>query len=202
MLPLALAAQMAFFAGGCSIFRRPRHAPPPPPVAQPVPDQTPPAPAPSEPVVVPPEVPPPVIEAPRQEPPVVPPPPPVVPEAPKPKPRRKTVRRPAEPAPPPAEPKPEAPAVPPAPPPRLGEVLTAEQRRDLAAQLEANVAEARRILAALAGRPQTRAQRDTAARVRAFLAQALEMSDSDIGTAVELSRRALLLARDLAGAVR
>ena len=128
---------------------------------------------------------------------------PKFPEPPKPKPRRKTVRRPAPVVPQPQpEVKPEPPAQPPAPPPRLGEVLGANQRTDLLAQLDGNVAAARRILGSLSGRSLTREQSEAAARARAFIQQALERKDSDIGTAVELSRRALLLARDLAESAR
>jgi hypothetical protein len=197
ILPLALAAELLFFSSGCSLFRRKRAAPlspPPPPVAAPIPE-----PKPSEPVIAAPKVSTPAIEAPKQETQTAPPPP--VPEKPKPKPRRRTVRRPVEAAPqPPPEPKPETLAQPPPATPRLGEVLTPEQRHELATQLDGNVGEARRILTTLAGRALTREQYDTAARVRSFIKQALVMRSSDIGSAVELSRRALLLARDLAAA--
>ena len=191
ILPLALAGGLVFFSSGCSIFRRKRAAPspPPPPVAAPIPE-----PKASAPIVSAPKVSPPALETPPQDVQVAPPPPPP-PETPKPKPRRRFPRRPVESVP---QPKPEVPAQPPAAMPRLGEVLTAKQRQELAAQLDGNVAEASRILAALAGRTPTREQYETAARVRSFIQQALDMKNSDIGTAVELSRRALLLARDLA----
>jgi len=197
ILVLALAAQMLLFSNGCAIFRRKPKTPPPPPpaAAAPIPE-----PEPSEPVIVEPQIPPPVVEIPK------PPPqpetePPKFPEEPKPKPRRKTVRSPATAVPQP-EVQPEPPAQPPAPPPRLGEVLSANQRTDLLAQLDGNVTEARRILGSLSGRALTREQSEAAARARAFIEQALERKDSDIGLAVELSRRALVLARDLAESAR
>ena len=198
ILVLALAAQMLLFSNGCAIFRRKPKTPPPPPppaVAAPVPE-----PKPSEPVIVEPQFPPPVVEIPKPAP-QPEPVPPKFPEPPKPKPRRKTVRRPAPVVPQP-ETKPEPPAQPPAPPPRLDEVLGADQRTDLLAQLDGNVTEARRILGSLSGRSLTREQSEAAARARAFIEQALERKDSDIGTAVELSRRGLLLARDLEGIAR
>jgi hypothetical protein len=195
ILPLALAAELALFSSGCSVFRRKRAAPsspPPPPVAAPIPE-----PKPSEPVLTAPKVPVPAIGAPQQETQTAPPPPPV-PATLKPKPRRGTAKRPAESAPQPA---PEVLAPPPpAAPPRLEEVLTAKQRQELAATLDGNVTEARRILTALARRTLTREQNDAAARVRSFIQQAQEMRNSDLGTAAELARRALLLARDLAAA--
>jgi outer membrane biosynthesis protein TonB len=197
ILPLALAAQMLLFSNGCAIFRRkPKTQPPPPPaVAAPIPE-----PKPSEPVIVVPQIPPPVVEIPKPAP-QPEPIPPKVPEAPKPKPRPRTVRRPATVVPQP-ETKPEPPPQPPAPPPRLDEVLGADQRTDLLAHLDANVTEARRLLGSLSGRSLTREQSEAAARARAFIEQALERKDSDIGTAVALSRRGLLLARDLAESAR
>lgn len=197
ILPLALAVQMLLFSNGCATFRRkPKTQPPPPPaVAAPIPE-----PKPSEPVIVEPKFPPPVVEIPKPapQPEAIPP---KFPEAPKPKPQRKTRRRPATVVPQP-ETKPEPPPQPPAPPPRLDEVLGADQRTDLLAQLDANVTEARRILGSLSGRSLTREQSEAAARARAFIEQALERKDSDIGTAVALSRRGLLLARDLAESAR
>ncbi len=85
------------------------------------------------------------------------------------------------------------------PPPRLGEVLSANQRKEMLAQLEGNVAAARRILAGLAGRSLSPERSEEAGRVRAFIEQALGMKETDLGTGVELSRRALVLAQDLAG---
>ena len=197
ILPLALAVQMLLFSNGCAISRRkPKTQPPPPPaVAAPIPE-----PKPSEPVIVVPQIPPPVVEIPKPAP-QPEPIPPKVPEAPKPKPRPRTVRRPATVVPQP-ETKPEPPPQPPAPPPRLDEVLGADQRADLLAQLDGNVTAARRILGSLSGRSLTREQSEAAARARAFIEQALERKDSDIGTAVALSRRGLLLARDLAESAR
>jgi type IV secretory pathway VirB10-like protein len=197
ILPLALAVQMLLFSNGCAISRRKPKTPPPPPraAAAPIPE-----PKPSEPLIVEPQIPPPVVEIPlpAPQPEAIPP---KFPEPPKPKPRRKTVRRPATVVPQP-ETKPEPPPQPPAPPPRLDEVLGADQRTELLAQLDANVTEARRILGSLSGRSLTREQSEAAARARAFIEQALERKDSDIGTAVALSRRALLLARDLAESAR
>jgi len=81
-------------------------------------------------------------------------------------------------------------------------VLGAAKRTDLLAHLDANVAETRRILGSFSGRSLTRQQSEAAARASAFIEQALERKGSDIGTAVEWSRRALVLARDLAESAR
>ncbi|MBI4873712.1 MAG: hypothetical protein HY822_03655 [Acidobacteria bacterium] len=198
MVCLALVAGMALLSSGCSLFRRkPKALPPaPPPAAVSVPQPELSAP------------PPPLPEPPAQAPPAgLPPgpPAPIATPAPKSAPPLKTRRRaPRAPKPVPAEttPSPAAPVPPPPPAPRLGEVLSAERRSEMNAQLDASVAAARRILGALSGRSLTPAQSQTAARARAFLDQALGLRAADLGTAVELSRRALLLAQDLADAPR
>lgn len=199
ILPSVLAVGMVLFSSGCAVFGKRGRVPSPPPVTAPAPQPKLPEPVKQEPKL--PE--PPAIEFPKPEPPQLEQPAPKAPEPPKPKPRRKTVSRPVAPAPSTQpETKPEPPAQPATPAPRLGEVLSENERKDLLAQFEVNITEARRVLTALPERSLTREQSDRAARVRAFIDQALGMRDSDISTAVELSRRALLLARDLAESVK
>ncbi len=200
LLLAALAVGMVFFSSGCVIFGKRGQLPPPPPVVTPAPEPKPPEPVKQEPELSEP----PALQFPKPEPPQLEPSAPQAPEPPKPKPRRKTVSRPVVPAPSPQpETKPESPAQPAAAAtPRLGEVLGANERKELLAQLETNITEARRVLTALSERSLTREQSDRAGRVRTFIDQALGMKDSDVSTAVELSRRALLLARDLAETMR
>ena len=126
-----------------------------------------------------------------------PPAPPVAVESPKPEPKPPAAPRKPRSVPPAQTPAPPAPAA-----PRLGEVLSVNQQEKLRLQLDANVAAARRILASLSKRSLTRQQSETASRVHAFLAQAEDLKVRDLSTAVELSRRALLLAQDLAGSAQ
>ncbi len=201
-IPLwALAAALTWLASGCATFRPKPGAPPPPPPAV----AAAPMPRPAESAMPEPRLPQPAVEVPQTDPALTPPAPRTAEEEePIPVPVQRPTRRPARtPRPGAANSKqaPEAvvePVAPPASPPRLGEVLTASQRKQMAAQLDRNVAAARRILAELAGHSLTLEQNEAAGRVRAFIEQALGMKGTDLGTGVELSRRALVLAQDLA----
>jgi hypothetical protein len=98
------------------------------------------------------------------------------------------------PAPPPAE----APAMPkPEPEPKLGEVLPDAQRRAYLQSIEENIESARRALASLQGRTLTREQSEAEGRIRSFIKQAEDARATDVSIAVQLSRRAALLAKDL-----
>ena len=197
LLPLALAVQMVFLSSGCALFRRKPKAPPqPPPAAAPAPK-----PRPAEAAMQVPKLPEPTVPVAKPEPQQAPPTPKVtVAEPPKPQQPKKSTRRTrsaqsgAKPL--PTEPVPTQPAT---PAPRLGEVLSEGQRKEMLAQLDTNVAAVRQILSALSGRSLSREQTEAAARVRAFVEQAVGMKETDLSTAVELSRRALVLAQDLAG---
>jgi hypothetical protein len=165
----------------------PRKAAKPPVLEPPSPDLSKPAPVPEEKK-------PPLPVATQPEPQAPPP----VPET-KPAPRR---ARPAGKPKPVATPPSEVPAAqPPAEPqveaPKLGEVLTPEQRQQTAQAFEASRTEALQALTLLDKRKLNKEQAETAARARSFLAQAERLQETDLRTAAQLARRALLLTQDL-----
>jgi hypothetical protein len=116
---------------------------------------------------------------------------------------------------PPAEPPPPAPprrtpppvrvnvqppaAVPPeAPPaPRLGQIFTAEQLREYNRAVDESLASVRRVLGRVAGRNLNPELTDIVSRIQTFQKQAEQARDQDLVTAVNLARRADLLAQDL-----
>jgi hypothetical protein len=116
---------------------------------------------------------------------------------------------PPEPAPPPKRParprKPTptsetpTPAISPTPaaPARLEEVLTEDRRRELETDFSRSVAQARAALNQTSGRTLKGVQRQTADRIKTFLQQADQAKKGDLATAVQLARRAELLAQDL-----
>jgi hypothetical protein len=116
-------------------------------------------------------------------------------------------KRPAQakkrPAPPAASPDPEqAPAIiPPSqptnPPAKLAEVLTDDRRRQYESDFTRSTARARVTLSQTTGRNLTAAQKQTVERIRTFLQQAEQAKSGDLATAVQLARRADLLAQDL-----
>lgn len=199
---LVLVMGLACLSDGCSISRKKPKTPPPPPAATPRSE-----PRPVDSAMPEPRLREPVVAVPKTEPKLAPPAPVITEvEPPKPAPAKKRTRRNSrstrstskqnqESAPPDGA----VPAEQQTPPPRLGEVLSASQRKEMLAHLEGNVAAARRILAGLAGRSLSPERAEEAGRVRAFIEQALGMREADLGTGVELSRRALVLAQDLAG---
>jgi hypothetical protein len=86
---------------------------------------------------------------------------------------------------------------PPAPPARLEEVLTEDRRREFETDFSRSVAQARAALNQTSGRNLKGVQRQTAERIRTFLQQAEQAKKGDLATAVQLARRAELLAQDL-----
>lgn len=204
LLTAALACALA--TSGCFWKRKAQPAPAPPvkPAPQPLPT---PAPKP-KPVVKEPEV---TLPSPPQpEPTVIRPqlPPKAEPPAEKPKPapraRRTTPAKPKAETPPveaPPKPEPAAEAAG-APEPRLGEVLPDDKRQELLRNVEGMSGEARRVLGALEQRRLTKAQAETAARIRNFLQQADTAKGTDLTAALEFARRASALARDLEAQVR
>jgi hypothetical protein len=108
-------------------------------------------------------------------------------------------RRPARPRKPAPSPEPpvQATTQPPAPPARLEEVLTEDRRRELETDFSRSVAQARAALNQTSGRTLKGVQRQTADRIRTFLQQAEQAKKGDLATAVQLARRAELLAQDL-----
>ena len=114
--------------------------------------------------------------------PVMPPPPAPVPRRPAPAPRVAT------PTPPPA---------PDLPPPRLGQIFTAEQLREYRRNLDESLERVRRALVTVVGKTLNRDLTEMVGRIQTFQRQAEQARESDLVTAVNLARRADLLAQDL-----
>jgi hypothetical protein len=108
-----------------------------------------------------------------------------------------------------ANPTPGPPATPPGPPgptsagpaagsmPQLAEILTGDQRRQYQAEYTQDVVRSNTALKQAGGHSLSAAQRETVARIRTFLNQAEAARYNDLATAVQLSRRANLLAQEL-----
>jgi hypothetical protein len=113
-----------------------------------------------------------------------------------------------EPPPPPRAPKPVAtvPKPPPAPNEtpaapalRLSQILTPEESRRNTQELDQYTESVKKNLAKLVGKNLTTDQKNTAERVQTYLSQAEQAREQDLVTAVNLARRADLLAKDLLG---
>jgi hypothetical protein len=94
----------------------------------------------------------------------------------------------------PSEPAPEPIAV-----PRLGQIYTAEQTREYSKTLEESLDRVRRTIAVIEKKSLTPEQSQALEGIRTFQKQAEQAREQDLLTAVNLARRADLLARDLAG---
>jgi hypothetical protein len=92
---------------------------------------------------------------------------------------------------------PPAGTVPPAPQPRLGEILSPEELREHVENFDRSLRETRGMLAQIFKHRLTAEQSQTAARIQTFLRQAEETRRPDLVAAVNLARRAELLAKDL-----
>ncbi len=178
--PLLLAGAMAI-SGGCFLGKKPA-------ITNPVPLPSPAASVPA------PTAPPPSVPVPESAPAT-----PTVTETAKPSPFPPVTTLPP-PKKPPTRPKP-APASAPAPAtaPALGTILTANQRKQLDTNYQADVKESNAVLNGLAGRQLTASQADSVARARAFLNQAAQYRPTDITTAAELAHRARVLTQTLTG---
>ena len=95
---------------------------------------------------------------------------------------------------PPPDPQPEV-----VPPPRLGQVFTAEQLRDFNRSYDDSLDRVRKAVAAMEKKNLNAEQAQTLESIRAFQKQAEQAHEQDLLTAVNLARRADLLARDLLG---
>jgi hypothetical protein len=107
-----------------------------------------------------------------------------------PRPPRPPVANVPKPPPPPSEP-------PPVAAPKLAQILTPEESRRNNLELEQSTERVKKALATVAGRNLSPELRDVAERVRTYLLQAEQARDQDLVTAVNLARRADLLAKDL-----
>ncbi len=90
----------------------------------------------------------------------------------------------------------------PAPVPQLTHLLSDEQRRRYASEIEQRLANIQRYLEQLANRALNEEGMLMLDRVRAFMRQAQEARASDLVTALSLARRAEVLAADLARSTR
>ena len=86
---------------------------------------------------------------------------------------------------------------PPAQAPKLAQILTPDENRRNTQELEQYTESVRRALTKVAGRNLTPEQKDIAERVQTYLKQAEQAREQDLVTAVNLARRADLLAKDL-----
>jgi len=159
-----------------------------PPFVPPAPVQEPVATIP-EPVAEPATTPPPVSPPVAINPGALPPPPVTTPSKPNPPARARSI---------PVTPEPVAPT--PTPAPSLGAILSADERKKLDADYQADVRQTNKILNSIRSRALTPSQADSVSRARAFIAQAAQYHDRDLATAAELARRARVLTQDLAGA--
>jgi hypothetical protein len=99
----------------------------------------------------------------------------------------------------PVTPEPVAPVTP-IPAPSLGVILSADERKKLEVEYQADLRQASEVLNSIRGRALTPSQNDTVDRARAFISQAAQYHDRDLATAAEQARRARVLTQDLAGA--
>jgi hypothetical protein len=83
------------------------------------------------------------------------------------------------------------------PTPRLGPIFTAEQLRDYNRAVDENLDRVRKILGSVAGRNLNAELTEIVSRIQTFQKQAEQAREQDLVTAVNLARRADLLAQDL-----
>lgn len=108
--------------------------------------------------------------------------------------------KPAPPVKPPKAPETTATVTPPPPePPKPAQIFSPEEQRAYSRQFEESMDRVRGNLALLEGRNLTAEQRDVVKQIRTFQIQAEQARGSDLLTAVNLARRADLLAKDLLG---
>lgn len=98
-------------------------------------------------------------------------------------------------APPAAAPEPEPPAA--VPLPQFEQILTPEQKQAYTQEIDRNIADARKAVAAVESRRLSGEQATYLARVRAFIEQANEARKADLFRARNLAERARVLAEDL-----
>jgi hypothetical protein len=94
---------------------------------------------------------------------------------------------------------PPAAVIPPEPPPapRLGQIFTADQLREYNRVLEESLDRVKKVLGAVAGKNLNSEQTQMVRRIQTFQKQAEQAREQDLVTAVNLARRADLLAQDL-----
>ncbi len=85
----------------------------------------------------------------------------------------------------------------PPPQPRIGQIFTAEQTRDYNRSIDDYLNGVRTVLAKVAGKNLNPEQTEILNRIQTFQKQAEQARETDLVTAVNLARRADLLAQDL-----
>jgi hypothetical protein len=81
--------------------------------------------------------------------------------------------------------------------PRLGQIFTAEQLRDYNRAVDESLDRVRRVLGSVTGRNLNAELSEIVSRIQTFQKQAEQAREQDLVTAVNLARRADLLAQDL-----
>jgi hypothetical protein len=76
--------------------------------------------------------------------------------------------------------------------------MPADQRKAYLASVDADLGAAQKVLREIEGRTLTSDQSETVTRVKAFVQQANEARASDLSGAVQLAKRAAILAGELA----
>jgi len=108
-------------------------------------------------------------------------------------------RKPARPAPTPAAAASSpAPATPSADPPKLGDVLTPDEQKQLSAAIDQSLSRAQASLNSIVGHRLNSSQAEDVEQIRKFMDQAKATRASDPAGAKSLAQRAEVLARDLA----
>ena len=92
---------------------------------------------------------------------------------------------------------PAPPSAEPAPAPRLETILTADQSREYNRKIDESLDRVKKVLATVAGRNLNPELTSIVTRIQTFQKQAEQARESDLVTAVNLARRADLLAQDL-----
>ena len=95
-------------------------------------------------------------------------------------------------------PTPAAPAAPAAPPPKLGDVLTPDERQQYSAAIDLSLSHAQTSLNSIAAQQLNKDQQAELEQIQGFMQRARATRDSDPAGAKSLSERAEVLARDLA----
>jgi hypothetical protein len=81
--------------------------------------------------------------------------------------------------------------------PRLGQILTADQTREYNRVIDESLDRVRKNLARVDGKRMSPQQEEVVGRIRSFQKQAEQAREQDLVTAVNLARRADVLAKDL-----
>jgi hypothetical protein len=115
---------------------------------------------------------------------------------------KKPPRTAAAPAPAAAPSTPAAPPAPAAPAPKLGDILTPDERKQINAAIDQSLSHAQASLNSVGGRQLSKDQQAQVEQIRNFIGQAQATRGSDPSGARSLSERAEVLARDLVASFR